>query len=129
MNFSRRQLARYAVEQMLAGKQSANIAEHLAAALIASKKIKEAELLLLDIDQELEDHGLIARARVTSARELSDSLRGELISQIKKLTGVKEVVISNDVDEAVLGGVRIETANHGWDKTTRKMLMDIKEAV
>ena len=129
ISFSRRQLAHYAVEKMLAKQRLAVLAEHLAAALISSGKDKEVELLLSDIDQELEDRGLVARARVTSASQLSDSLRQELSAKIKKMISVKEVVTTHEVDKKALGGLRIETANHAWDKTVRKMLADIRETV
>lgn len=129
INFSRRQLARYAVAQMTSGQSPSLLARRLAAALIVSKKTKEAEMLLSDIDQELEDRGVIARASITSAHELSESLRRELAAEVKKLTGVKQVITSQNVDRDVLGGIRIETANHAWDKTARKSLRDIQEAV
>src|SRR4051812_31924528 len=109
---------------MLSGRQSAALAERLAAALIVSKKTKEAELLLSDIDRELEDRGLVAQAHVTSAHELSDDLRRELVAKIKEITKVKEVITSNNVDKEVLGGARVETANHTWDNTARKILSD-----
>lgn len=129
ISFSRRQLANYAVEQLLAKQSPAKLARHLAAALIASRKQKDVELLLLDIDQELEDRGLVAKAQVTASHELSANLHKELSSAIKKATGVKEVVLSEAIDKDVLGGLKIETANHTWDKTLRRMLMNIKETV
>lgn len=127
ISFSRRQLARYAVEEMMAGKRLSVLTENLAAALIASGRRKEVELLLSDIDQELEDRGLVARAHITSARQLSAELQHELSAKIKKMAGVKDVVITHDIDEKVLGGFRVETANHSWDKTVARQLTAIKE--
>ena len=127
ISFSRRQLAHYAVEEILAKQHPAVLAKRLAAALIASGRGKEVEMLLSDIDQELEDRGLVAQARVISARQLSDDLQRELAAKIKELADVKEVVATHKVDKDVLGGFRVETANHAWDKTSRRMLMRLKE--
>ena len=53
-SFSRRALAAYAVEQLTKGTSAKNLARHLAAAMIASGKDKDYELLLSDIAEELE---------------------------------------------------------------------------
>ena len=107
----------------------ADLAAHLAAALIASGRRKEVELLLADIDEELENRGLLARAQLTSAHPLSLKLKEEISAQLKRMTGVKEVVMQEEVDKSVIGGFRIETASRSWDKTTRRMLMNLRENI
>lgn len=127
--FSRRQLARYAVDELLAKCQTAALAKRLAAALAASGRAKEIDLLLSDIDKELEDRGLVARTRLTSARPLSANLRNELIAKLKKTLAIKEITLEQQLDKTVIGGLKIETANHSWDKTTKRLLMQLKEKV
>ncbi len=126
-SFSRRQLAHYAVEKMLEKSQLEDLAAQLAAALIATGRQRDLDLLLADIDQELEDRGLLAKAYITSAYPLSAKLRQDLKSAVKKLTGSKDVIIEHQLDKDVIGGIKVETANHSWDKTLRRKLMDIKE--
>ncbi len=127
--FSRRKLARYAVDQLLAGTTADKLSGHLAAALITSKKIKDADLLMADISQELEDRGLMAEAIVVSATPLSKDLRAKLSAHIEKAAGVKDVRLKEEVDRNVLGGLRVETANHAWDKTIARKLRDIKGGI
>ena len=129
VKFSRRQLARYAVEEMLAKRPPAALAERLAAATIVSGRQKELELLFADINQGLEDRGWLARARLTTAYPLSKKLRQEIASHLKKLTGVEKVNLVSQLDKNVIGGFKIETANHAWDKTIRRQLSDIKGTV
>ncbi len=129
INFSRRQLAKYAVNQMLAGQSTASLAKQLAAALLAARRQREAELFLADIDQEMEDRGLLAKARVTTAQPLSKALRQEIAKLIKQQAAVKETILVEEIDKAVIGGIKIETANHAWDKTLKRTLADIKEAI
>lgn len=128
-NFSRRRLAKYAVEQIQAGHPPSIVAKQLAASMIASGKAKDHELLISDIQQEFEDRGLVANARVTSAHKLSDGQLKRLVFDIKKITGVKDVNLDQRFDKDVLGGFKLETANHAWDKTTAKILKTIKETV
>jgi len=129
INFSRRQLATYAVEELLANRPPADIAQLLVAALIAANKYKEAELLIDDINQELESRGLLASAKIITARGLSAELQAELISQLKQAASVKEVVLNQKVEKSVIGGIRLETAKHSWDKTVARQLADIKGGV
>lgn len=127
--FSRRVLARYAVDQLLAGHSADKVSQHLAAALISSKMTKQSDQLLDDIAEELESRGLLARAIVTSAHGLSASLRKSLSDQVRKAAHVTEVSLSEQVDPDVIGGLRIETARHTWDKTVARKLAEIKGGI
>lgn len=128
-SFSRRELANFAVEEILAGKSTADLAKSLAAALLVSKKQKQWQLLLSDIDQQLEDRGLLGKARVTSAHKLSNKLQTELETKLKKSVDLKDVVIIEEIDKSVIGGLKVETANHSWDNTIIRQLNDFKGAL
>lgn len=127
--FSRRQLASYGVDLLATGETPAVIARRLAAGLAVSGKQKETELLIADIARELEDRGLLAQAEITSARKLQTSVLRELQKQIKKAAKVSEVSIIENLDDSVIGGVRIETASHTWDKTAARRLAEIKGGI
>jgi F0F1-type ATP synthase delta subunit len=125
---SRRRLAKFATDELLAGKSSGKVAKELAAVLLESKKTKDAELLVQDIALELERRGKLAEASVISATKLNDEIRRELTKFIKQAVGVDQVNLHERVDESVIGGARIETATHTWDQTITKQLTDIREA-
>lgn len=122
ISISRRQLADYAVEELLAGRQPAKLASRLAAVLIETGRRGQVDLLLSDIDQQLEDRGLVAKARATVVYPLEAKLKAKLAEVVKKATGAKQVVLVEQLDKDMLGGIRIETANHTWDKTARREL-------
>lgn len=125
--FSRRQLADYAVNEIVAKHPVADLSAHLAAALVNNGWQKEVELLLLDIDQELEERGLLARVRLISTYVLSEKLKTELASKLKKMAGVKEVILLEEIDKTVIGGIKIETATRSWDRTIIRTLTQLKE--
>lgn len=129
IGFSRRQLAQYAVDEIIAKRPVAELSIRLAAVLTVNGRQKDIELLLADIDQELEDRGLLARAQLTSAHSLSSNLKKEISAQLKKMTGVKEVVLQEQIDKSVIGGFRVETASRSWDKTLGRTLARLKETV
>jgi F0F1-type ATP synthase delta subunit len=127
INYSRRQLARYAVDEMLAKRPIGSLASRLAAALTSTGRRADTELLLADIDLELEDRGLLSKAHVTSAYALPANARRDLAVRLKKIVGVKNVVMTEKIDKGVIGGVRIETATRTMDMTLKKALSDLKE--
>ncbi len=101
----------------------------LAAVLKESRRTNEAELLTRDIALELEQRGNHAEALVTSATPLSDELRKQLTRFIKSKAKVSDVSIEENIDKSVIGGVKIETAVHSWDKTIARQLTNLKEAI
>jgi F-type H+-transporting ATPase subunit delta len=128
INFSRRQLARYAVDELAAKTSASKLSKKLAAALLASHRSKEADLLMADIEHELEQRGYQTNALATSAHPLTLKLRKELTARLKKLTGAKDVVLQEQLDADVIGGVRVEASDRSWDMTIKKRLNDIREA-
>lgn len=126
-NLSRRQLASYAADELLAKAKPSKIAKELAAILVASRRQNQAELLAEDIGWELERRGKVANTRVTSARKLNDQLRKQITAQVKKAAQVNQVIIDEVIDPQVLGGVRIDTAARSWDRTLRRKLTEIQE--
>lgn len=126
---SRRVLAIYGAEQLLADKNPGKVAKQLASVLVASRRQNQAEQLVDDIAWELEKRGRMANAQVTSARALSETLRKQINAHIKAAAKVQQVILNEVVDESVIGGLKIDTAAHSWDKTLRRKLTQIREAV
>jgi F0F1-type ATP synthase delta subunit len=125
---SRRQLAEYATDELLEGANPKKIALQLAAVLTQSKRTHELELLIQDINRGLEVRGKLANANITTATELSSSLQHELTKFIKQAAKVERVTLNENIDKSVIGGVRIETAVHAWDKTISRKLANIRES-
>ena len=118
---SRRKLAIHAALQLKEGISSKKVLNELAAFLIESRRTKEIDLIVRDIEQELADRGIVV-ADITTARPLSDALKND----IKQLVGGKTLQIRETVDETVLGGVRIDTPGKRFDGTIRRKLTALK---
>lgn len=114
---SRRKLADYAARELQAGNR--NVLRSLAAYLIISRRKREVELLVRDIEAALEASGTVV-AQVVSARELSSELKAHITSFIKSQSSAETVQLSEDVDESVLGGVKITTPSAEYDNTIKQ---------
>jgi F0F1-type ATP synthase delta subunit len=125
---SRRALAGYAADQLLAGKSAKSVAKSLAAQIHDSGSNIEPEFLLEDIAWELENRKALAVGHVTSASALSSKLEDDLMEHLKKVTKADKVVLEKHIDKSVIGGVRVETSGRVWDGTVLRALSELKEA-
>lgn len=124
---SRRALAAYAADRLSAGAKERDIARQLAAVLVATKRTAQLGQLRQDIAYELEDRGLAAHARLTTARRLNSSITKQVEKFIARHTAARHVSIEAIVDESIIGGMALETAKFKWDQTIKRKLTDIRE--
>ncbi|MDB5184040.1 MAG: atpH [Candidatus Saccharibacteria bacterium] len=115
---SRRKIAAYFADEVVAGR---SVVKPLAAYLIESKRIREQGLIVRDIEAALADRGILF-ADVTSSYNLADDTKKAIQDYLKDKTKVKDVHLRTDVDESLLGGVRIETPDQRLDATLRHRL-------
>jgi F-type H+-transporting ATPase subunit delta len=124
---SRRSLAHWAADQLVAGQTARSVAKDLAAVIHQQGMQEQLDFLIRDIIWELEQSKALAVGKVTSARPLSRQLEEALARQIKQVTGAKDVTLEKNIDKSVLGGIRVETANHVWDHSIARKLSELRE--
>lgn len=122
---SRRSLATHVATHLVDGKPSKQIAEQLAAYLITSRRTSELNLIIRDIQSSLAEQGHIA-GTVTSAHELNDTTMKAIKAFAKDKTGANQVSLEQTVDEAVLGGIKLEIPGYELDTTVARKLNVLK---
>lgn len=125
---SRRSLARYGTDQLLGGAGVSKVAKELAAAMVVSGRQASAPLLVADIMHELEDRGVMAQVNLSSASALSAKLSQQISNYVKKAVKADSVILKQQVQPDLIGGVRIGTANYSWDFTVAKKIDDMRKA-
>lgn len=118
---SRRKLADYSADRLIAGESVEAVLRDIAAYLIAMRRTREQELVVRDIEGALARRGVVI-ADVTSARPINASLS----KQVKEMTGASSVQLRSSIDETVLGGVRIDIPGKRFDGTIRRKLNALK---
>lgn len=118
---SRRKLAEYAADRLIKGETTRAVMKDIAAFLIDTRRTREAELVIRDIESALAEQGVII-ADVTSAFPLTDALKDD----VKKLVGGKQLVLRETVDPEVLGGIRLVTPGKRLDATLRRKIQALK---
>jgi F-type H+-transporting ATPase subunit delta len=122
---SQNELAQYIVGQLEAGKNATTLARRVAEFLVSQRRSRELGAVMRKVVKLREQKGML-EATITSATPLSVSTK----SHIKTLLGKPgKVVINDNIDPSVVGGVRIETAERGIDLTVENQLKQLKRLV
>lgn len=120
---SRRKIASYYADELLAGKK--DIATQLAAFLIDTRRQRELDLIVRDIELALADRGVLV-ADVASSRDLSQAAKKSITDFLQVSQGARTVTLREHVDATLLGGVRIGIPGAAVDATLRRKLNLLK---
>lgn len=118
---SRHKIAQYAVSEVASGKRHHDVIKQIAAYLVQSRRTRELDLLVRDIEGEFADRGVVI-ADVTSARTLTDVLK----KQIAQMVGAKDLQVRETIDPSVIGGVRVDIPGKRLDATVKRTLLALK---
>lgn len=115
---SRRKIAAYFADELIAGR---NVTKPLAAYLVETRRLREAELVVRDIESALADRGVLL-ADVATARQLTSDTQKEITDYLKQATNTKTVYVRSHIDPFLLGGARIDIPGARKDTTLRYKL-------
>ncbi len=116
---SRRTLATHVAQRLVEGDGS--VIEELAALLIDDGRVREADILARDIENQLAILGEVV-VTVESAQPIDDSVR----ARISKMFEGKTVHIREIVRKELIGGVKISTPTRMLNETVAAKLAALK---
>lgn len=100
--------------------------KELAALLVDQRLHGQVEDILVDISKEYARvHGVID-AEARTAYPLSDTLKKELIERVKQSTGARSVILHEEIDKSLLGGVIVSASDMELDLSLRAKLAKLK---
>lgn len=127
MSFSRVKLADQIV-QMLGKQNQQSLAKKVAAYLIETGKTSELNSLSRDIMQARKARDGIVELTALSSHKLSDTQLDGIKKTVSKFSpNAKEIIVNEKIDESVVGGVRLEFANHLLDLSVAAKLNKLKQ--
>ena len=118
---SRRKIAEFVASEIVGGKKTTIVLREVAAFLIESRRTRELDLIVRDIEAALMDKGVVI-ADVTSAFALTDELK----KHIATLVGGKQLILREEVDPSVLGGLRLTIPGQQLDATLKRKIDALK---
>ncbi len=121
---SRRAIATYIVSQLQAGDSKVAI-QQLAGYLVESRRTKELNIIVRDIQTALADAGAI-NGTVTTAFALSEETKKAIEAVLLQQTKAKTITLEEVINPAVLGGYKVEFPGHEIDHTVHHQLTTLK---
>ena len=122
---SRRSMAEYIAEGLVEGKNKKTLFKQLAAYLVDSRRTKELDLIIRDIEWKLAEKGYV-QATITSAFDLTAQTTKALEAFVKAETKASKVSLEKKLDPSVLGGVKISVPGREIDQTVAHQLTVLK---
>lgn len=101
---------------------------NLVAVLIDHRRIPALSQIAEQLEKELDARLGFAEAQISSARELGDTEKRSLETQVEKLTG-KKVRAHFEHDASLLGGAVIRVGSTIFDGSVKGQLEKIKDAI
>ncbi len=122
MNKTQRSDVTKAVYSLLETTDRAELADKLAAYLLSVRASKDAGTILRDLESMRLNRDGILEVTATSARPLSPAT----INSIKALFDAREVIIHQEQDPSLLGGVQVRAHDKKLDFSVRARLQRLR---
>ena len=122
---SRRAIAEYISAGLIDGTSKKTLLNQLAAYLVESRRTKELELIVRDIEFNLSQKGVV-QTTITSAFDLSAETKKALEAFVKSKTKATQVSLTSVVEPSVIGGVKISIPGRELDQTVAHKLTVLK---
>ena len=121
---SRRSLAEYIADRLVAGDTT--VIEQLAAYLIETRRTKQVDLYVSDIEYALIDRGVVI-ADVTSAHHLTAETKEAVTRFLSTAYAAKTVELRHSLDASLSGGINIHTADAKYDTTVKRKITNLQK--
>lgn len=123
---SRRKIAEYVAKELHKGADVKQLAQKTIAYLQSEGQVMQWELLVRDIEDVLATTYSTVSMHVTTARPLDAATRTQLVDFVKQVEKADAaVVVSESIDEALIGGVVIKTPNKVFDSSVQSKLKQL----
>lgn len=123
----RHQIAAVLAEQSLGRVSAKTLSDQIAAYLLDTRRTAELEPLLRDIMQYRADRGIVEVIAVT-AHPLSGEVHTDIERQVKlSFPDAKHIIISEELQPDLIGGLRLELPNQQLDLSVRAKLSRFKQ--
>jgi F-type H+-transporting ATPase subunit delta len=113
------------VQKLLGSKDSKRLAESIAAYLLETRQSKNLGAILRDIETVRFNQDGILEVHVASARSLSEAT----LKSIKALFDAKHIIIHEEQDPSLLGGVKVRAHDQRLDYSVRTRLQRLRGGV
>ena len=126
MKTPRTTIARIIIDK-LGNESTKKLSKDVGAYLLETGRVGELDSLLRDVMQQRADAGTVEAVAIT-AHPLNDKVRSDVKTRVKAAyPQAKHIIVSEQHDPGIVGGVKIELANQQLDLSIRSKLNRFKQ--
>ena len=119
-------LKQNALEVVIAKTRPTQTTANFLRVLVQNRRLRSLPEINSQLEKVLNERGGSVQANVTSARELNDGERSELIQNLVKLTG-KKIKPTYRIDPNLIGGVVTQIGSTVFDGSVKTKLKNLEE--
>ncbi len=117
----------YEATHGLSASDSANMVKNIAVMLKNKKMLGKSEEILRHLQDIIDQKSGVVRARISSAKVVSETEKKELEKELKEKYKAKEIISQYFEKKELLGGMKVEVGNEVWDNTYRNKLNQLSK--
>jgi F-type H+-transporting ATPase subunit delta len=113
------------LESLIAKSQPTKTTANFLRVLLKNQRLGALSAVNRELSAVLDERSGLARAQVTTARELSESERADIQTNLQKLTG-RKVNLDTVVNKEILGGVVTRVGSTLYDSSVKTQLENLR---
>jgi len=127
MKISRTRLATIIAQKAAQPVSTKALSQEVAAYLLAEGRTGELDSIMRDVMQYRANHGIV-EVIATDAHPISDTIRRNISDVVRaQFPQAKQIIVSEELDPTIIGGVQLELANQQLDLSVRAKLNRFKQ--
>jgi F-type H+-transporting ATPase subunit delta len=127
MKAPRNRISKAIADRTLKGGSGKKLAKEVAAYLLAERRTNELNSVLRDVQADWAQAGYV-EVIATSASPLTAATKADIDKQVKQLfPSAKQIIVTEERDPEVIGGVRLSLANQQLDLSIEAKLNKFKQ--
>ena len=117
------------LSQESVASEQASVAERFLAFLKRQRETRKLPAILRNLQRLTDEAEGVNRVRMTTSETLDERSLETLTKKIKILLETEKIVLSQQIDPQVLGGVALQTDTELFDGTVRRKLRELRKSL
>ncbi len=117
------------LSQESVASEQASVAERFLAFLKRQRETRKLPAILRNLQRLTDEAEGVKRVRMTTSETLDERSLETLTKKIKILLETEKIVLSQQIDPQVLGGVALQTDTELFDGTVRRKLRELRKSL
>ena len=118
-----------ALQESTSSEEEAHVLASLVKVLEEKKELAQGERIMYALKNLFDRENGIIKAQVIVQERLSPQVKNEIKDMLKKKYSAADVIIQENIDERIMGGIKIKVGEEVFDATLSTRLRKLKDSL